>query len=682
MLGIGIDTGGTCTDAVLYDYGTETILAEGKAPTTKQDLKIGIANALDQLPAELVKQAQVVSLSTTLATNACIENKGARAKLLMLGFDESMILQLKDIYAGYGLKDLSLLTVMDAKAEGVYAHPFDPDWQLLSENAKTWFSDCACVGIVQKHPRANGGRFEREALKILKSRLSVPVTTSHEISNETDILKTCAGTMLNARLIPLIDEFIRSVHQVLKARSLSVPICIMRSDGTEMTEGMAAQYPVETILSGPSASVVGGSALAGEPDALVVDMGGTTTDIAIVLDAEPLSASNGIQIGQWKTMVRGLKVDTCALGGDTAVRCEGGKLSLDTVRVMPLCVLSSMHDDVITQLQALKNEKRYYFGQPHEFFVLLRDISGQNGFTAQEKEICAALKDGPLIAPALGRRLGLDLRFIDTRRLEEEGIIIKSGLTPTDMMVLKGDFTLYDPAASREALEILSAQAGADTEKIPDLVYEMVYHRLYCLLGKVLLRSQWSGRKIRLTKESADLILECCYRQAKEQFKEEKEQTRLGTEYPHTKPEVSRLMLSTKLPLVGVGAPIHLFLPRVAALFRTKAVIPSHAHVANALGAAAARKRTRFDVTAKAIYEGFEFKGFAVFDEENRQMFEQPEEAEAFARKIAVKKALRWGQMQALDHEPRISLSAEENRFGHTADGLLFEIVVHASVME
>ena len=111
-------------------------------------------------------------------------------------------------------------------------------------------------------------------------------------------------------------------------------------------------------------------------------------------------------------------------------------------------------------------------------------------------------------------------------------------------------------------------------------------------------------------------------------------------------------------------------------------MIPSHAHVANALGAAVARKRTRFDVTAKAIYEGFEFKGFAVFDEENRQMFEQPEEAEAFARKIAVKKALRWGQMQALDHEPRISLSAEENRFGHTADGLLFEIVVHASVME
>ncbi|MBQ6545292.1 MAG: hydantoinase/oxoprolinase family protein, partial [Lachnospiraceae bacterium] len=87
MLGIGIDTGGTCTDAVIYDFETRTILGSGKALTTKQNLEIGIANALDLLPQELVKNAEMISLSTTLATNACLENKGARAKLLMIGFD-------------------------------------------------------------------------------------------------------------------------------------------------------------------------------------------------------------------------------------------------------------------------------------------------------------------------------------------------------------------------------------------------------------------------------------------------------------------------------------------------------------------------------------------------------------------------------------------------------------------
>ena len=106
MIGIRIDTGGTCTDAVIYDFETNEILGAGKALTTKSNLEIGIANALDTLPAELVKKAGAIGLSTTLATNACVEDKGARAKLLMIGFDESMMEHLKEIYASYGLKDI------------------------------------------------------------------------------------------------------------------------------------------------------------------------------------------------------------------------------------------------------------------------------------------------------------------------------------------------------------------------------------------------------------------------------------------------------------------------------------------------------------------------------------------------------------------------------------------------
>ena len=82
MIGIGIDTGGTCTDAVVYDLDTKEILATGKTLTTKSNLEIGIGKALDQLPSELLKEVQSFSLSTTLATNACVENKGSRAKLL------------------------------------------------------------------------------------------------------------------------------------------------------------------------------------------------------------------------------------------------------------------------------------------------------------------------------------------------------------------------------------------------------------------------------------------------------------------------------------------------------------------------------------------------------------------------------------------------------------------------
>ena len=91
MLTIGIDTGGTCTDAVIIDTATKQILGAGKALTTKENLEIGIANALDTLPQDLVRQAESLSLSTTLATNAAVENKGCRAKLLLIGFDPSIM---------------------------------------------------------------------------------------------------------------------------------------------------------------------------------------------------------------------------------------------------------------------------------------------------------------------------------------------------------------------------------------------------------------------------------------------------------------------------------------------------------------------------------------------------------------------------------------------------------------
>ena len=300
MLGIGIDTGGTCTDAVIYDYDTGKVLGSGKAPTTKQNLEIGIANALDTLPPELVAQAGNIALSTTLATNACLENKGARAKLLLIGFNESLMDGLKEVYANYGMRDMTRFVCIDGKAEGAYTNPEEPDWDSLRARAGEYFADCDSVGIVQLYPRYNGGRFELTALKILREELDVPLTISYEISNEVDILKTCAGTLLNAMLIPLISEFMTAIKNVCAARGLNIPITIILSNGTMVPESTARQYPVETILCGPAASVVGGSAIADVPDGIIVDMGGTTTDIAVVRNHVPVTADGGIRIGRWK----------------------------------------------------------------------------------------------------------------------------------------------------------------------------------------------------------------------------------------------------------------------------------------------------------------------------------------------------------------------------------------------
>lgn len=129
-LGIGIDTGGTYTDVVLYDFEIKGVIAKGKSLTTKEDLSIGIGNALDVLPDELRKKAEVISLSTTLATNACIEGKGGRAKLILLGTTYET---LDSIHASkvYGLKNEDILclqtkSTFDGK---VVEHP---DWMQVN----------------------------------------------------------------------------------------------------------------------------------------------------------------------------------------------------------------------------------------------------------------------------------------------------------------------------------------------------------------------------------------------------------------------------------------------------------------------------------------------------------------------------------------------------------------------
>ena len=277
MTGIGIDTGGTCTDAVIYDTETRQILATGKTLTTKANLEIGIANVLDQFPDRLLRQAESLALSTTLATNACVENKGYRAKLLVIGARQDIIDSLRKELSDHGISDISQLIVLDARPENMFSEPYDPDWDALEARIPELFSDCESVGIVQAYSTANGGRFELTALRILKKHLTIPVTIAYDICKEVNFLKVCASTLLNARLMPLISEFLLAIHNVLSRRGLDIPVLIVRSDGILMSEEMARSCPVETLLCGPAASVIGGLALADAEDAIVLDMGGTTT---------------------------------------------------------------------------------------------------------------------------------------------------------------------------------------------------------------------------------------------------------------------------------------------------------------------------------------------------------------------------------------------------------------------
>ncbi|MBQ9032141.1 MAG: hypothetical protein IJ106_11920 [Parasporobacterium sp.] len=687
MIGIGIDTGGTCTDAVIYDTKTHQILAAGKTLTTKSNLEIGIAQVLDTLPNDLLRQAKSLSLSTTLATNACVENKGCRAKLLIIGTSPDLIARLKEVLSDYGISDMSQLIVLDAKTENIYSEPYDPDWADLQRRIPELFSDCDSVGIVQTFPNANGGRFEMTALRILQNELTIPLTIAYEISKETDFLKVCASTLLNARLIPLITEFIQAVHNVMENHHLEIPLMIVRSDGTLMSEDMARTCPVETLLCGPAASVLGGCELSREKDALVLDMGGTTTDIALVRNGDPVRATKGIMIGQYRTSIKGLDAQAISLGGDTAVRFNEHGLYLDTVRIIPVSILADTYDTVLPDLQELARRTHPHTRLIHEFYVLQKDISGKPGYTESERQICEALKDGPLITLKLVERLGADLYHLDTRRLEQEGILIKSGITPTDMMVLKGDLTLYDPAAARAVVSYTAMNLDLDAAKIPDLIYEMVIRKMYQSVGAYILQKQYPTRDHYFAPENTEPLLDAFYQQAVRDLADDPEgdaSTALVRERPVSSPEQAALpaavmRLTTPLPLVGIGAPIHVFLPAVAKLLGTRAILSEYSHVANALGAAAGRKTAYVDVPIAADYDGFSLAGYSVMHNCRKHLFEEADDAIAFAKEIALEAIRRRAVFQGFGDDPQIELSVQEKYIRKT---ILVEIIIHAEAKE
>lgn len=638
-LGIGIDTGGTYTDAVLYDFETKTILHSAKSLTTKENLALGIGGALDGLPSELLKKAEIVSLSTTLATNACVEEKGGRGKLVFIGGDEDVILRTGQ---SYGLPDNNEIFFLDGEVDYRGQVTKEPDWDAFIEDSKKWISDADAVAIVQQLGVRNSST-EQKAKELISSVYGLNTICGYELFSDLNYIKRGASTLLNARLIPVIEEFLEAIKISLRERDIHAPVVIVRSDGSLMSETFTTIRPVETLLCGPAASVMGGIELTGEEDCLIVDMGGTTTDIAIVKDAVPVKAHDGVKVGKWQTFVKAVYIDTFGLGGDSRVLVDNtGTLSLGTERVIPLCIAAAKNPDMKRKLKQLSRSVRITHEPQHEFFLLVKDIEGNIRFDEDEQKICQALKEhGPLIYAEAAGVLGK--KFFSSRidRLEREGIVMRCGLTPTDMMHAKGDFDLFDADASLLALEYLSSRLQQPTTWLTDVVYDLVKERLYFNIIRMLLEDQNPDYK----KDGLDYHMERLIRESWKQFKQ-----------PDPK-QFLRLSFQMPASLVGVGAPIHLFLPDVARALGTKAVIPENAGVANALGAIVGNVSATVEIQVKPDPDG----GYIVFGKEGNCYTPDYQEALSIATEEAKRAAVEEAKKRGAAGDLSVSTKRDYN---------------------
>ena len=649
-IAIGIDTGGTCTDAVAYDYSENRVLAKGKTVTTREDVSACIAKALDTLPQDYIRDAVLVSLSTTLATNACVENKGARAKLVIFGLTDELLERL-GVERQYGIRK-GFVRCVDTHSSADGKHIDEPDWDALFREYDPWIAETDYMAAAELYGASTGAPCEKRFKALLRERRGLSCVCANELTDRIDVIQRGATALLNARLLPVIREFIDAALADIRARGCRAPVMVVRSDGSLMSTDATMLKPVETILSGPSASILAGKAFTDEENYMVVDMGGTTTDVSMVRGGKTVNVGQGIRVGGWRTSVDGVFVDTFALGGDSTIRMEKGKLTVQARRAIPLCTAASRWPQILPMLRTVMEQgylsEKYHF---HEFFALMRDGADRSRYSAHELRLIDLLRDGPRSVFNLKEEQGISVSEQDTGRLEEEGILLRCGLTPTDFMHIRGDYTEFNAEASLLAAQyVLKINAlpctPADAAALAQEAYDAVGRKMYVNLVRILL-SQTHGKAF-------DGGLEPQLKLLAERTWDSRKQEGFSQ---------LKTLFHTDMVLLGMGAPAHVFLPEVAAALGTRCILPEHAEIGNAIGAVMAELIARASVTLTQWDEGG--LTWLVHTPDGSVKFEELAPAQALARRIAAEEAVKEALLRGAQGELHPVITQQ----GNTHDG-------------
>ncbi|MEK9854477.1 MAG: hydantoinase/oxoprolinase family protein [Rhodobiaceae bacterium] len=586
---IGLDTGGTFTDAALLDTATGAVIGTGKSLTTREDLSIGVGGAIDRVLDAFdgdVGDIGLVSLSTTLATNAVVEGVGGRVCLIMIGFDESAL----------GRADLARALGQDPVFFIAGGHNADgsPQARLDESALRTAVSDTVgdiSAFAVAGHFATRNPDHETGARDLLRELGDAPVTCSHELSSSLGGPRRALTAVLNARLINLLDRLVAATESIMAERGLTCPLMVVKGDGSLLQADYARSRPVETVLSGPAASLAGAAFLAGTTTALVADIGGTTTDIALLRNGAPRLKADGALVGGWQTMVEAADIRTCGLGGDSEVRPvsrgTSGGLILGPRRAVPLSLLATRWPEVKDHLSA-QLEVAVPMATDGRFVMPLMPHGVPAWLTRSEARLAEkVLETGPIsIADIAGTQLALGA--VD--RLIARGLLTLATFTPTDALHVTGGFTGFDHEAAMLGARLMARQKNGIGQKLANTEDELARQtlaELYRRSGLALMDAALAHDGAGEAQASTNPLLSGLYR-------------------PDANEADGLVALSLDLGtgLVALGASAAAHYPHVADLMGADLTVPDHADVAGAVGAAAGTVRQRVVISVTQPAEG------------------------------------------------------------------------------
>lgn len=322
---IGLDVGGTHTDVVLLK--DETLAREIKVPTDSSDLFKTVLTGLEKITEGIEpEEIRRIVLSTTLTTNAIVQGKTQQVGMIVSGgpgIDPALFQTNEHYFTVSGSID----------HRGREKEPVD-EHEILKIADILKKKEIRNIGIVGKFSARNPAH-ELKIYEIIKDSFG-KIFLGHRISGNLNFPRRIATTYLNAAVRPIHKKFFEAVRKSLEEKGMSVPIHILKADGGTMSFESSIDFPGQSILSGPAASVMGSIAFAsGEGESLVLDIGGTTTDIAVLINQAPVLEPLGIRLGGYKTLIRSLKTCSIGIGGDSVVREKNGKLEIGPDRIGP-----------------------------------------------------------------------------------------------------------------------------------------------------------------------------------------------------------------------------------------------------------------------------------------------------------------------------------------------------------
>lgn len=538
---IGIDTGGTYTDAALVDLEAKDVLAWAKEPTTVHNPALAIEKSLAKvLKTSGINPALVdqVVVSTTLATNALVENQGAEVGLLVIGHDQRLDVPATDLrYIPGG-----------HKAKGIEAEPLGMEYLVQAITTMKDHVDAYAICAMLAFDDPSHELVAAKAIELLDPK---PVFCSHQASTRPGLRERATTAVLNARLLPVMQNFLVNISQVMAKLDLRCPVGIARGDCQIMNLKQALRNSSSTVASGPAATAIFGAFAAQGQTAVIVDVGGTTSDITLIRDGQPVIRTDGLVVGSWATHVQAVEMRTVGLGGDSLVQIEHGSFTLGPGRVVPM---SQVHDQAGSDDFKILSSPNLWLG-PGLDSQCLALMPGQDPGT--DPLLLQLAKDGPSTPKVLRHKLG----FAESRlekiisRLQGEHKILTCGFTPTDALHVLGTLALGNAEPAQKSAHILGHHLGLEAQdfclQVLDKAQNILAMTLIAALGDHEL-----GPALTRALQQDDLT------------------------------SLLDITVRLKPQIIGIGAAAPYLLPGVADKLGTNVIFPQFYQVGNAVGAA------------------------------------------------------------------------------------------------